>query len=76
MKAQVLADFVIEYTIPDNNPEDETNDKIKPVETPKSDLTSAWVLYIDEASNAQDSGTGLILTNFERIVTECPSIQF
>ena len=29
MKAQVLADFVVECTIPDNNLEDKVNDKIK-----------------------------------------------
>ena len=29
MKAQVLTDFIAECTISDNNPEDESNDKIK-----------------------------------------------
>ena len=70
MKAQVLADFIVECTIPDNNPKDEANDKIKSVETFKLDLTSTWVLHIDGASNAQDSGTDLILTNFEGVITE------
>ena len=70
MKVQVLTDFVAECIIPDNNLEDESNDKIKPVETPKLDLASTWVLHIDGTSHAQDSGAGLILTNFEEIVTE------
>ena len=70
MKAQVLADFVTEYNIPDNNLEDESNNKIKQVETPEPDSTSIWVLYIDGASNAQGSGVSLILTNFEGIITE------
>ena len=38
MKAQDLADFVAECTIPDNNPEDESNNKIKQVETLEPDL--------------------------------------
>ena len=70
MKTQVWTDFVVECTIPDNNTEDESNDKIKSLETPKYDLTSVWVLHIDGASNAQGSEAGLILTNFEGVITE------
>ena len=70
MKTQVWTDFVVECTIPDNNTEDESNDKIKSLETPKYDLTSVWVLHIDGTSNAQGSRAGLILINFEGIVTE------
>ena len=69
MKAQVLADFITEHTISDNNSEDRYNDKSKQVETPEADLVSMWVLYIDGASDAQDSGAGLILTNSKGIVT-------
>ena len=70
MKAQVLADFVVKCTIPDNKSEDETSDTIKQAMTPESDLTSIWVLHIDGASNAQGSEVGLILTNFEGVITE------
>ena len=70
MKAQVLVNFIVKCTISDNNPEDESNNKIKQVETLKPDLTSVWVLHTDGASNAQGSGADLILTNFEGIVTE------
>ena len=70
MKVQVLADFVTECTISDNKPEDETGDTIKQATTPEPDLTSSWVLHIDEVSNAQGSGAGLIPTNFEGMVTE------
>ena len=54
-----------------NNPEDESEDKVKQIATSKkSDLLSVWVLHIDGASNAQDSGAGLILTNSEGVITE------
>ena len=69
MKAQILIDFIVEGTIPDNNLEDESKNKIKQVETPEPDLTSMWMLHIDGASNAQGSEADLILTNFEGIVT-------
>ena len=65
-----MANFIIECTKPDNKLENKSNDKIKQVETFKSDLTSVWVLYINGASNAQGSGAGLILINFEWIVTK------
>ena len=67
MKAQVLTDFIAECTIADNKSEDAT---MKEAATPKPDLRSTWVLHIDGASNAQDSGVGLILTNSEGVVTE------
>ena len=51
MKAQVLADFIVECTISDNNPEDELNDKSKQIKTLKANLALVWVLYIDRASN-------------------------
>ena len=52
MKVQVLANFITECTISDNNSEDEANNKIKQATTFEPDLTSVWVLYIDRASNA------------------------
>ena len=73
-EAQVLIDFVIECTISDNNSEDESNDKLKQVENLEADLTSVWVLYIDGASNVQDSAADLIFTNFEGIVTDRKSV--
>ena len=61
MKAQVLANFIVKYTIPNNKPKDETDDTIKQTTTPKPDLRLTWVLHIDGASNAQDSGVGSFL---------------
>ena len=75
MKVQVLTDFIAECIVPNNNPNDEVDDKIKQAITPKSDLMLIWVLHIDGASNVQDSGTDLILTNFEGVITEY-SLQF
>ncbi|XP_073099648.1 uncharacterized protein [Elaeis guineensis] len=70
MKAQVLADFVTECTIFDNKSKDTDDNTIKEATTLKPDLKSTWVLHIDGASNAQGSGAGLILTNFEGLVIE------
>lgn len=39
-------------------------------ETKERSLQLAWVLYIDGASNLQESGAGLILTNLERVVAK------
>ena len=38
--------------------------------TPEPNSTSIWVLHIDGAFNAQDSGAGVILINFEGIITK------
>ena len=40
MKVQVLADFIAEYTVFDNKPEDTNDNTIKEATTPKSDLKS------------------------------------
>ena len=51
MKAQVLANFVIECTMSYDNPEDKLNDKLMQIEIFKADLSSIWVLHVDGASN-------------------------
>ena len=70
MKVQVLADFVTECTILDNKTVNTDNSTIRQATTLEPDQRLAWVLHIDGASNAQDSGANLILTNFEGVVTE------
>ena len=70
MKMQVLADFVTEYTIPNNKSVDTDNSIIKQAMTPEPNQRLAWVLHIDRASNTQGSRASLILTNFEGVVTE------
>ena len=70
MKAQILADFVAECTISDNEPEDTDGNTIKEDTTPDPNLELTWVLYIDGASDVQGSRAGLILKNFEWIVIE------
>ena len=75
IKVQVLADFVAEYTISDDKPEDTDDNAIKQVMTPEPDLGSTWVLHIDGVSNAQGSGAGLVLINFKGVVTEY-ALQF
>ena len=66
MKVQVLADFITEYTIFDNKPEDTDDNTIKEATTSKPDLKSIWMLHIDGASNAQDSE----LASHSRILKE------
>ena len=54
IKGQALADFIIEFTTPeDKRPEEAPT--IPTAETPK------WGLYIDGSSNEERSGVGLIL---------------
>lgn len=62
MKAQVLANFIIEYTIPDEEQIEERS-KLEPT-------TLSWILHVDGTSNIQGSGVGLILINPDRIVME------
>ena len=59
IKGQVLADFVMEFT------------STEPAENAQTmtDLL-IWKLFVDEASNAQGSGAGLILTSPEGIDIE------
>ena len=59
IKGQVLADFVMEFT------------SAEPAENAQT-LTDLpiWILFVDEATNAQGSGAGLILTSLEGIDIE------
>ena len=70
MKTQVLTDFITECTIFDNKLKDTDDNTIKEDTTLDPDLGSTWVLHINGASNAHDSGASLILTNFEGVVTK------
>ena len=62
IKAQILADFIVECTMTiDDEIGEQFEDKIsEPV----------WILHEDENSNAQDNRADLILTNINRMVTE------
>lgn len=62
MKVQVLGDFIIECTWP--------NEEVGQVKTKDECLEHMWILYVDEASNLLNCGAGLILTNPEVIVAE------
>ena len=70
MKAQVLADFVVECTVSDDKSDHKSDDKLEQVENSEVEPEFVWVLHIDGASNAQRSRVGLILINSEEIVTE------
>ena len=59
IKGQVLADFVMEFTSAEPAKDAQTT----------TDL-SIWKLSVDGASNAQESGAGLILTSQEGIDIE------
>ena len=51
MKVQVLADFIIECTIFDNQSKNKNDDTIKQTMTLEPDLKSTWVPHIDGGSN-------------------------
>ncbi|XP_043697314.1 uncharacterized protein LOC122648128 [Telopea speciosissima] len=54
IKAQALANFIIEYTLPEEEitPDAET-----------SEVTETWTLFVDGSSNASRCGAGLILSS-------------
>lgn len=66
MKAQVLADFLVECTWSD--------DELKevPIELPTRppDMESTWILHMDGTSNSEGSGVGLILANSKGVIAE------
>ena len=66
MKAQVLTDFITKYTISDNK----YDLRSEQIENLKAKPEYVWMLHVDGAYNAQGSGAGLILINFEGTVTE------
>ena len=84
MKAQVLADFLVECTTDEYLPEE--GRKLHPTEAKSSaeaehsfDSAEAeskaipentWTLHMDGASNEQGSGAGLILKSPEGVVAE------
>ena len=62
MKVQIFADFVVEYTLIDDS---QVEDR------PQGEASElAWILHVGGASNVQDCGAGLILTNIDGVVTE------
>lgn len=61
-KVQVLADFLIKCTWSEDKADEE------PIEL--FDPETTWILYMDGASNFQESGVGLILTNSKGVVIE------
>ena len=62
LKVQVLADFIMEYSI---SYEELTS------ESPKEIIEdSYWILHVDGASNSKENRIGLILANPEDVVTE------
>ncbi|XP_043716321.1 uncharacterized protein LOC122664535 [Telopea speciosissima] len=61
IKAQALADFLIECT----NPEEEIIDIAEPEE-----ITEEWMLYVDGSSSAQEYGAGLILTSLGGFIVQ------
>ena len=67
LKAQVLADFIMECPTADQGSEDESS---REVAISEPDPRSTWVLHIDGASNTRGSGAGFLLTNSEGVVTE------
>ncbi|XP_073107371.1 uncharacterized protein [Elaeis guineensis] len=67
LKAQVLADFIAECPTTDLSSGEGSPTEVGTCDC-DPDLT--WVLHIDGASNAQESGAGFLLTNLEGVVTE------
>ncbi|XP_073112229.1 uncharacterized protein [Elaeis guineensis] len=75
IKAQVLADFILECTIP-NGRSSESGENLKNAESSNEELNvgadpeELWILHVDGSSNSSRSGAGLILTDLEGDVAE------
>ena len=63
MKAQVLADFIIECTWGDSGKEIQPSDEMEMTD-------ASWILHMDGASNSSGCGAGLILSDPNRDITE------
>ena len=66
-KGQALADFIAEFTYPEDPIEE-----VEPSNLPP-DLQGSlptWTLYVDESSNIQGSGAGIILISPNEIHLE------
>ena len=75
IKVQILADFIVECTIPKEAKleEGEADDPgLQPnSHKERTDLSDDfWILYVDGSSNMSGAGTGLILVNSEGIIAE------
>ncbi|XP_077219699.1 uncharacterized protein LOC143853884 [Tasmannia lanceolata] len=67
IKSQVLADFIVERTVPIEEPEDPS------IPTEESTLgqqnqTPLWMLYVDGSSNAEGRGAGLVITGPDNFI--------
>lgn len=60
MKAQVLIDFIMECTIP--------NEKKEKRKSKEELTTSSWILHVNGASNFHGSGARLIFTNLDGVM--------
>ena len=55
IKGQVLADFIIDFTL-----------RV----TEQGDLLKGWIQNVDGASNSKGAGIGIVLTTLERSIVE------
>ncbi|XP_038978249.1 uncharacterized protein LOC120108653, partial [Phoenix dactylifera] len=62
IKAQALADFIVECTVPDKA-------ELELASTEQT-LRSTWTLHVDGSSNSVGGGAGLILTSPDGVVAE------
>ena len=75
IKAQVLADFIVECTIPEEaEPEQNKIDDLRTQpNSPDEEASlpdSFWTLHVDGSSNMAGAGAGLILTSPEGVIVE------
>ena len=66
IKSQILADFVIECTLPSKDVETEQETLIED----SASKTPSWTLYIDESSTSSINGAGVILISLDEVTFE------
>lgn len=67
-QAQILADFLVEYTILDEPTMPDEAEPSASTQGPTMELTNTWKVYVDGSSNSKGSGTGLVIVSLKRVV--------
>ena len=70
IKAQALADFVVECTIDKPEIRGQDNMKVDKPKDPEESPKEYWHLYFDGASKTKSSGAGLVLKSPEGFIVE------
>lgn len=70
IKAQILANFLVECTIPDEPIKLEELESLALVKDPAQSLTHTWEIYMDGSSNSKGLGVGIVIVSPKGVIIE------